>query len=192
MTMAVQGRLVEVEPVEAPVVERAPVGTEKTFRAYDQNQVLLMAPSIGNWVPEGHWRGFVSDLVDEALDLLAIYAAYEEERGFPPCDPTMMVKLLIYGYATATPSSRKPRRRTYSDVAVRFCARISIRISGRSPGFASVTSTRWPGCSCRRCGCANRRGLSGWGRSLWTARSCARTRGAQGDEHGRMVKAEAQ
>jgi hypothetical protein len=34
-----------------------------------------------------------------------------------------MVKLLIYGYATATPSSRKLEERTHSDVAVRFlCA----------------------------------------------------------------------
>src|SRR3954471_4966749 len=34
-----------------------------------------------------------------------------------------MVKLLVYGYATGTPSSRKLEERTYSDVAVRFlCA----------------------------------------------------------------------
>src|SRR3954447_14384518 len=34
-----------------------------------------------------------------------------------------MVKLLVYGYATGTPSSRKLEERTFSDVAVRFlCA----------------------------------------------------------------------
>lgn len=82
-----------------------------------------MAPSIQDWVPDGHLARFVSDLVDEALDLSAIYASYEEERGFPPYDPRLMVKLLIYGYATATPSSRKLEERTYCDVAVRFlCA----------------------------------------------------------------------
>src|SRR3954451_1073897 len=123
MTMGAQGRLVEVESVEALVVERSPVGAAKTFRAYDQGQVLLMAPSIQDWVPEGHLARFVSDLVDEALDLSAIYAAYEEERGFPPYDPRLMVKLLVYGYATGTPSSRKLEERTFSDVAVRFlCA----------------------------------------------------------------------
>ncbi len=123
MVMAAQGRLVEVETVKGRVAERVPVGAGKTFRAYDQDQVLLMAPSIQDWVPEGHLARFVSDLVDEALDLSAIYVAYEEERGFPPYDPRLMVKLLIYGYATATPSSRKLEERTYSDVAVRFlCA----------------------------------------------------------------------
>src|SRR3954447_7638672 len=123
MTMGAQERLVEVESVEPLVVERAPAGAAKTFRAYDQGQVLLMAPSIQDWVPEGHLARFVSDLVDEALDLSAIYAAYEEERGFPPYDPRLMVKLLVYGYATGTPSSRKLEERTFSDVAVRFlCA----------------------------------------------------------------------
>src|SRR3954447_2186658 len=123
MTMGAQERLVEVEPVEPLVVERSPVGAAKTFRPYDQGQVLLMAPSVQDWVPEGHLARFVSDLVDEALDLSAIYAGYEEERGFPPYDPRLMVKLLVFGYATGTPSSRKLEERTYTDVAVRLlCA----------------------------------------------------------------------
>jgi transposase len=118
-----QDRLVEVDVSVAVVVERAPVGAEKTFRAYDPDQVLLMAPCLQDWVPDGHLARFVSDLVDEALDLSTIYAGYEEERGFPPYDPRLMVKLLIYGYATGTPSSRKLEERTHSDVAVRFlCA----------------------------------------------------------------------
>src|SRR3954470_13406270 len=116
MTIVAQERLVEVEQVEVSAAERALVGAAKVFRPYDQDQVLLMAPSIQDWVPDGHLARFVSDLVDEALDLSAIYAAYEEERGFPPYDPRLMVKLVIYGYATL-------EERTYSDVAVRFlCA----------------------------------------------------------------------
>src|SRR3954451_13524628 len=123
MTMVGQERLVEVESVEVSALESVPVGAARSFRAYDQGQVLLMAPSIQDWVPDGHLARFVSDLVDEALDLSAIYAAYEEERGFPPYHPRLMVKLLIYGYATGTPSSRKLEERTHIDVAVRFlCA----------------------------------------------------------------------
>jgi transposase len=123
MAAGLQDRLVEVEALEAPGVERVPVGAGKAFRAYDPDQVLLMAPCLQDWVPDGHLARFVSDLVDEALDLSAIYASYEEERGFPPYDPRLMVKLLIYGYATGTPSSRKLEERTHSDVAVRFlCA----------------------------------------------------------------------
>lgn len=123
MSSVVQDRLVEVELVEAPAARRVPVAEGKAFRAYDPDQVLLMAPCLQDWVPDGHLARFVSDLVDEALDLSVIYASYEDERGFPPYDPRLMVKLLIYGYATGTQSSRKLEERTHSDVAVRMlCA----------------------------------------------------------------------
>jgi transposase len=120
----VQERLVEVEAAEAVVSDRAPVGEEKTFRSYDPDQVLLMAPVLQEWIPEGDLAHFVSDLVESGtLDLSAIYASYEEERGYPPYDPRLMVKLLIYGYANAVMSSRKLERATYRDVAVRMlCA----------------------------------------------------------------------
>jgi transposase len=118
-----QGRLVEVSVVAPAGGSRRPVAAGKTFRPYDPDQVLLMAPVLQDWVPDGDLAHFVSDLVETALDLSAIYAGYEQERGFPPYDPRLMLKLLIYGYATATMSSRKLERATYRDVAVRMlCA----------------------------------------------------------------------
>src|SRR3954471_14145216 len=122
MTLAAQERLVQVEAVQVAVGERPAV--EKTFRPYDPDQVLLMAPVLRDWVPDGDLAHFVSDLVDSgALDLSGIYADYNEERGFPPYDPRLMVKLLIYGYANAIVSSRKLERASYRDVAVRMlCA----------------------------------------------------------------------
>ena len=116
--------MVEVEAVEAPAADRVAVGVEKTFRAYDPDQVLLMAPVLRDWVPEGDLAHFVSDLVESgALDLSAIYVSYEEERGSPPYDPRLMVKLLVYGYANGVVSSRKLECATYRDVAVRMlCA----------------------------------------------------------------------
>jgi len=120
----VQERLVEVEADETVVVDRAPVGEEKTFRAYDPDQVLLMAPVLQEWIPDGDLAHFVSDLVESGtLDLSAIYESYEEERGYPPYDPRLMLKLLIYGYANGVMSSRQLERATYRDVAVRMlCA----------------------------------------------------------------------
>ena len=119
-----QDRLVEVAPAALIAVERRPVGEEKTFRPYDPDQALLLPPVLQEWVPEGDLAHFVSDLVETgALDLSAIYAAYEEERGYPPYDPRLMVKLLVYGYANGVVSSRKLERATYRDLAVRMlCA----------------------------------------------------------------------
>jgi transposase len=135
MSAVVQERLVGVE---ASVVagDRRAAGEEKTFRAYDPDQVLLMAPVLSEWLPEGDLAHFVSDLVESALDLSAIYAAYEEERGFPPYDPRLMLKLLVYGYANGVASSRKLEAATYRDVAVRMlCA-------GQHPDYRSIARFR--------------------------------------------------
>jgi transposase len=70
------------------------------------------------------------------LDLSAIYASYEGERGQPPYDPRLMVKLLVYGYATAVMSSRKLEGGTYRDIALRMlCA-------DQHPDFRSIARFR--------------------------------------------------
>lgn len=91
---------------------------------------------LQEWVPEGDLAHFVSDLVESALDLSPIYAAYEEERGYPPYDPRLMLKLLIYGYAGGVASSRKLEAATYRNVAVRMlCA-------GQHPDHRSIARFR--------------------------------------------------
>ncbi|MEW2117199.1 transposase [Streptomyces sp. NPDC005474] len=90
----------EVEPVrkKRPQGPRAAVG--KTFRAFDPHQVMLLPPSLDDWLPEGHLARFVADLVDEVLDLSPVLADYTEKRGYPPYDPRLMMRLLIHGYTT--------------------------------------------------------------------------------------------
>ncbi len=125
-----QERLVEVPASVESVAERAPVGVEKTVLAYDPEQGLLMAPVLSEWVPEGDLAHFGSDLVETgALDLSAIYASYDEECGFPPYDPRLMVKVLLYGYANGVMSSRKLEAATHRDVAVQDAVR------GAAPGL---------------------------------------------------------
>lgn len=130
-----QERLIEVE-AERERPEPAPIGDQKTFRPYDPDQVLLMAPVLQEWVPEGDLAHFVSDLVDTSLDLSGIYASYESERGYPPYDPRLMLKLLIFGYANGICSSRKLEQATHRDVAVRMlCA-------GQHPDYRSIARFR--------------------------------------------------
>lgn len=133
----VQERLVEVEAGESMVSGRRPAGEQKTFRPYDPDQVLLMAPVLSEWVPDGDLAHFVSDLVESGtLDLSAIYASYEDERGFPPYDPRLMVKLLVYGYANGVVSSRKLERATYMDVGVRMLC------TDQHPDYRSIARFR--------------------------------------------------
>ena len=93
-----------------------------TFRRYVPEQSLLLPPSPRDWLPEGHLAYFLSDTVD-ALDLKAFYEPYEGDgRRNSPYDPRMMVKLLLYGYATGVFSSRKIAKKLQEDVAFRVLA----------------------------------------------------------------------
>ena len=93
-----------------------------TFRPYSPDQELLLPPSLNEWLPEGHLAYFISDVVEE-LDLSAFYARYEGSgRRNSPFDPRMMLKVLIYAYATGVFSSRKIARKLEEDVALRVLA----------------------------------------------------------------------
>jgi transposase len=93
----------------------------KSYRSDDLNQSLLLPPSLHDWLPEKHLARFLVGVVD-ALDLSAIYASYEagDGRGQSAYAPPMMVRVLLYGCATGTFSSRKIEAKTFEDVAFRF------------------------------------------------------------------------
>jgi transposase len=85
------------------------------------NQTLLFPPSLHDWLPDGHLARFLVDVVS-SLDLSAIYKSYQEKdgRGQAAYAPEMMVRLLLYGYATGVYSSRKIQTRIFEDVAFRY------------------------------------------------------------------------
>ena len=79
----------------------------KTYRPWNPNQQWLLPPSVHHWLPQDDLVYFILDTVNE-LDLGAITAKYEqEERGYPPYNPRMMVALLFYAYCRGIFSSRK-------------------------------------------------------------------------------------
>ena len=93
-----------------------------TFRPYLPEQSLLLPPSPRDWLPEGHLAYFISDTVD-TLDLKAFYKPYEGDgRRNSPYEPRMLVKVLLYAYATGTFSSRRIARKLEEDVAYRVLA----------------------------------------------------------------------
>ena len=91
-----------------------------SYLPYEPNQDLLLPHSLREWLPEDHLAHYISDTID-ALDLRAFYARYED--GGPrnqPFHPAMMVKVLVYGYATGVFSSRKIAKKLHEDVAFRL------------------------------------------------------------------------
>ncbi len=94
----------------------------REFRPYEPDQGLLLPPSLRDWLPEGHLAFFISDAID-AMDLSAFEARYRDEGpGNQAFDPRMMVKVLVYAYATGTFSSRKVAAKLDEDVAFRVLA----------------------------------------------------------------------
>ena len=85
------------------------------------DQTLMFPPSLHEWLPEAHLARFLVDVVS-SLDLSSIYKSYEEKdgRGQAAYAPEMMVRVLLYGYATGVYSSRKIQTRTFEDVAFRY------------------------------------------------------------------------
>jgi len=65
------------------------------FVAGDRDQLLLMPPSLAEWLPADHLAWFVLDVVGE-LDWSAFVAVYRADgRGGAAYDPSMMVALLV-------------------------------------------------------------------------------------------------
>jgi transposase/predicted transcriptional regulator len=92
------------------------------YLAYDPQQMLLLPEALQEWLPEGHLAHFISDAVD-GLDLSGFHARYEKDGPRnQPFHPAMMVKVLVYGYATGVFSSRKMARKLHEDVAFRVLA----------------------------------------------------------------------
>ena len=92
------------------------------YRRYAPDQTLLLPADMREWLPEGHLAHHVSDLVD-GLDLTAFYAPYAGDgRRNAPYAPRMLVKVLIYAYATGVFSSRGIARKLEEDVAFRVLA----------------------------------------------------------------------
>lgn len=90
-----------------------------SYLPYAPGQLLLLPPSVNEWLPQGHLAYFISDTVD-TLDLGAFHQRYAQ--GGPrnqPFHPAMMVKVLLYGYATGVFSSRKLARKLQEDIALR-------------------------------------------------------------------------
>lgn len=90
------------------------------FVPVDRDTDFLFPPSVQEWLPDGHLARFVVDVVHQ-LDLSRLESAYAG-RGSAPYHPSMLLSLLIYGYATGVYSSRAIERATYDSVAFRFVA----------------------------------------------------------------------
>jgi transposase len=106
------------------------------YLPYEPGQLLLLPEAIQDWLPEGHLAHYIGDTV-ETLDLSAFHARYDKDGPRnQPFHPAMMVKVLVYGYATGVFSSRKIARKLHEDVAFRVLA------AGNFPAHRTIREFR--------------------------------------------------
>ena len=106
------------------------------FKSYNPKQMLLLPPSLDDWLPQNHLARFISEIVDQ-LDLSKLITAYRPNgQGSAAYHPAMMTKILLYAYCIGIPSSRKIARALVDDVAFRWLA------AGNFPDFRTISEFR--------------------------------------------------
>ncbi len=108
----------------------------REFAGVDRGQLLLMPPSLTEWLPEDHLVWTVLGVVDQ-MDLDRFREAYRlGAAGRAPFDPSVMVALLLYAYARGIRSSRGIERACWEDVAFKV-------ISGmQTPDHSTIAEFR--------------------------------------------------
>ena len=90
-----------------------------SYIPYHPEQQQLLPSALQDWLPQGHLAYFIDDTVD-SLNLSAFHARYVKDGARnQPFHPSMMVKVLVYAYATGVFSSRKIAKKLHEDIAFR-------------------------------------------------------------------------
>jgi transposase len=110
------------------------------FLPYEQEQLLLLPPSMREWVAEGslpRWLSAVVDELQQAGKLAAFYAPYRTDGwGRAAYHPVMMVKVVLYSYVVGVTSSRRIARALEGDVALRYLS------GNQQPDFRTIAEFR--------------------------------------------------
>ena len=104
------------------------------FHPVDRQTGYLLPPSVDDWLPEGHLARFIVEVID-GLDLGVLEKAYAG-RGSAAYHPSVLLGLLVYGYANGVFSSRKIERATHDSLAFRYLA------AGTHPDHDTLASFR--------------------------------------------------
>ena len=90
------------------------------FKPCDRSQMLLLPPSLDEWLPEDHLARFIVDAVAQ-FDLSEFLAEYRSDgTGQAAFHPAPVLALLLYWYCKGERSSRKIESYCEDDVASRF------------------------------------------------------------------------
>jgi transposase len=110
------------------------VTSKAVFKPYDQQQILLLPPSLDELISPDHLVRVVNQVINN-LDLSPIINQYEG-GGASAYDPRMLVKMLLYGYSMKIYTGRRLAKALRQDVTFMWlCA-------GSRPDFRTINLFR--------------------------------------------------
>ena len=107
---------------------------QQVFKNYNQNQMMLLPPSLDELIPEGHVVRFINKAVD-SIDTTDLVESYQG-GGTSAYHPVMMLKVLVYAYTK--------KIFTVRPIAAALCEDINFMwLSGMNrPDFRTINNFR--------------------------------------------------
>lgn len=107
-----------------------------SFLSCERGQLLLMPPSLSEWLPDDHLVWTILGAVEQ-MDLDRFYDGYRlGGAGRAAYDPAQLVALLLYSYARGNRSSRWIERACWEDVAYK------VIMTMRTPDHSTIAEFR--------------------------------------------------
>ena len=104
------------------------------FRETNRREEFLLPPSVEDFIPAGHLARLVDEVVSKLdLDPIEQKYSYLGRKGYAP---SVLVKIIFYGYAIGERSSRVLARRCETDLAYMFLAEME------RPDFRTISDFR--------------------------------------------------
>jgi transposase len=110
------------------------ITSKAVFKEYNQQQIQLLPPDLGELIPESHLVRVVNQVV-ERLDISSIVNQYEG-GGTSAYHPKMLIKLLLYGYAMKIYTGRKIAKAIRQDITFMWLA------ANNRPDFRTINMFR--------------------------------------------------
>lgn len=104
------------------------------FRPYSQNQMMLLPPSVADFLGIDHPVFLINDLV-EKLNLALLEMRYGN-MGQPAYQPRLMLKIILYGFTVGIFSARKLTRACRENLAFQYLT------GGETPAFKTFIEFR--------------------------------------------------
>ena len=104
------------------------------YKEYNQGQRMLLPPSLEELISEKHLVRVIDRVVEE-MDLEAIYQSYKG-GGTSSYHPKMLIKIIIYAYATQVYSGRQIAKQIRENIPFMWLS------GGNQPDFRTINRFR--------------------------------------------------